>query len=276
MSIGPARGTLSSSNGKPAKEEREDKSLTPERGVTGAPDFAPVGGPPRQLRSVVACADGKWHLKVWRRSSPNQKKCLPFKCKSWRHAGDCRQAREEADRWRVTQALRRDSTAYGRAALIWGVLTIDRKDYVDEFEAFERLRRAWQSMRQAVERKHGAIFGHVSTVEVHRSGWPHLNVVLVSPGLGAALSEKPKATLRWWRSHARACRLGRVASLEPVKSPEGVAKYIAKISDAQVPLNAPSHFRRLRASQGFLPPLPKNPDWTGELVAEPLPRRPLP
>jgi hypothetical protein len=38
----------------------------------------------------------------------------------------------------------------------------------------------------------------------------------------------------------------------------------------QVPVNAPSHFRRLRASQGLLPPPYKNPEITGALHLEPL------
>ena len=40
---------------------------------------------------------------------------------------------------------------------------------------------------------------------------------------------------------------------------------------SQVPVNAPRHFRRIRASAKLLPPRKKNPDITGILHKMPLP-----
>jgi len=50
-----------------------------------------------------------------------------------------------------------------------------------------------------------------------------------------------------------------------------MAAYTVKLAGemgkaCQVPLNAPRHYRRLRASHGLLPPRPKNPDITGRLT----------
>jgi hypothetical protein len=39
----------------------------------------------------------------------------------------------------------------------------------------------------------------------------------------------------------------------------------------QIPINAPRHFRRLRASRGLLPPVHRNPDITGMMVFAELP-----
>lgn len=278
---GQRRRGAPSSSSKPTTEKSKGlKSLTKRAGVVGAP--AVVLGPTKAdlPRSVHACAEGKYHLSVWRRGQPDAKKCVPFRCKSWRHEGECREMREAIDTWRIKQALEREVEAHGLGALLWGVLTFDQRKYADLYKAFELLGRNWQSLRQAVERKFGAVLGHVSTVEAHRSGWPHLNVILVSPGLGAAMEAEPRKTLKWWKSRAVSCGLGKVASLEAVRLPDKVAAYIAKLStevggdedgSGQVPVNAPPHFRRLRASQGFLPPPPKNPEWTGELVRAPLP-----
>ncbi len=93
---------------------------------------------------------------------------------------------------------------------------------------------------------------------------------------------------------------GKVMWLEPIYDRGGIAGYMQKLSDVligdkkreddrykkaaaelvgaakkgfaqnQIPMEAPPHFRRLRASQGLLPPVKKDPEITGELVQKML------
>ena len=76
---------------------------------------------------------------------------------------------------------------------------------------------------------------------------------------------------RWLEPNARACGFGMRTWLEPVRDEGAMAAYTVKLAGemgkaCQVPLNAPRHYRRLRASHGLLPPRPKNPDITGRLT----------
>jgi hypothetical protein len=78
-----------------------------------------------------------------------------------------------------------------------------------------------------------------------------------------------RAIVSGWGTHS---------SAEQVRSTGAVSNYFVDIAKhghehahelaklTQLPLNAPRHFRRLRAGKGFLPPVHKNPDWTGALV----------
>jgi len=74
-----------------------------------------------------------------------------------------------------------------------------------------------------------------------------------------------------------------MASIEQARSKNAVAGYVTKLATelgglpaevtktSQAPVNAPSHFRTLRSSKGFLPPRYKNPDVTGCLIKARLP-----
>lgn len=131
----------------------------------------------------------------------------------------------------------------------------------------------------------------VSTVEAHRSGWPHVNIVLHCPELAIELDRERREKERQGLSH-RAARLldgdflrhalesgyGVQSTAERGRDTGALAGYITKLAGeagalasevaklTQLPTNAPVRFRRLRAGKGFLPPRHRNPDVTGTLV----------
>lgn len=131
----------------------------------------------------------------------------------------------------------------------------------------------------------------VSTVEAHRSGWPHVNIVLHCPELAIELDRDCREKERKGVSH-RGARLldgdllrhalesgyGVQSTAERGRDTGALAGYITKLAGeagalasevaklTQLPTNAPVRFRRLRAGKGFLAPRHRNPDVTGTLV----------
>jgi hypothetical protein len=67
--------------------------------------------------------------------------------------------------------------------------------------AYPALLDRWRSFAQAFRRKWGE-FGYVSTVESHRSGWPHLNVVVVSPAFAGEVRATAVELDGWTRKAA--------------------------------------------------------------------------
>lgn len=130
----------------------------------------------------------------------------------------------------------------------------------------------------------------VATVEAHRSGWPHLNIVIHCPELAEHLaSERDAAHLAGLTDHEARLLRGDVlecatlagwgvqSSGERVRDDDAMAGYVTKLAKhadenvgelaklTQAPLNAPVKFRRLRSGKGFLPPRHVS-EWTGVLV----------
>lgn len=142
----------------------------------------------------------------------------------------------------------------------------------------------------------------VSTVEAHRSGWPHVNFLIYSPELAREL-EVDRAAREQSGERGRDLVLLRGELLDLATRPlEGakvtqqrqmwgvqstaeaarhhgsVASYIVKLAElagdtsgelaklTQAPMNAPARFRRLRAGKGFLPPRHRDPAITGTMV----------
>jgi hypothetical protein len=124
------------------------------------------------------------------------------------------------------------------------------------------LRRAWPNED----------LDYVATVERHKSGWPHLNVIFRSQSLAeyvqGQIGEDHKAD-DWLRMLQRSAGFGPVAWWEPVRSQAAIADYLSKVAGeflagagrlssevvklTQLPLNAPVRMRRIRSSKGFLP-----------------------
>jgi hypothetical protein len=131
----------------------------------------------------------------------------------------------------------------------------------------------------------------VSTVEMHKSGWPHMNLVLHSMQLAEWLREERKAKLDDGMTEAEANLVSREladivtdagfglrSTAECARTPDAALGYICKVAGktdetigelsklTQLPNAAPFRFRRLRSGRGFLPPRNCNPQLTGTLV----------
>jgi hypothetical protein len=184
------------------------------------------------------------------------------------------------------------------------VLTLDRDGYLsgkpwsdtdaaykalsEMSEAFLKRIRRWM-VRESMKPV-GSEWGAV--VEAHRSGWPHMNLLVFSPEL-ARLLETQRAERELVGMSARECVLlgdelltaamgagwGAHSTAEPVRNKDAVAGYITKLAGlagaagseiakiTQAPLSAPVRFRRLRAGKLFLPSRGKSDDdVTGTLV----------
>lgn len=160
-------------------------------------------------RHVAACQHSpehaeRWFVWTWSRSERTTQTRIPYSCNSWR-CEVCR--RHEAA---VTFARIKEATApLDPSGWCFLVLTLDREGYysgkkwADVNEAY----RALGSMTAATLRKIGATWGPetrlvgkkrqravrvlgnrwVAVVEAHRSGWPHVNLLVWCPELAAEL-----------------------------------------------------------------------------------------
>lgn len=277
-------------------------------------------------RYVQACARDEWTLRTWRKDDPGNPvtgevsvRMQPFRCRSRRHAGPCREAWTESAYDRIQRAVLEGWTdpkgvthgPYPAENLCILVLTLSRKDReglpVTKHEAFREFWRKWQSLRQWLTRRYGKI-QYVAPAEVHRDGWPHMNVLVENAELAAdvrrwdegqaakgkqrKIGEHRAAAPDWFKKVAVRCGFGWACLAEPVRSQQAVALYLTKMAGdperkivgevvklTQAPTFAPRHFRTLRASRGFLPPPKKNEAITGSLEfssVQQLTPRPIP
>jgi hypothetical protein len=119
---------------------------------------------------------------------------------------------------------------------------------------------------------------YAATVEQHKSGWPHLNVMLVgTPELLESI-DSGDAYARWLIGPAVRAGWGWRLTIERARDADAVAGYLVKLArtageltkSSQLPLDAPRGTRRVRSSRGFLGPLREKSVWTGALVREPV------
>lgn len=239
-------------------------------------------------RSVRACRENQWHMQLWKKDSPAEKVRAPFRCKSWR-CQTCRRGVAASDFARISAAL--GSVPLGE--IVFAVFTLnqskDAAEGLNKRTAYERLERRMQSLRQRLQRQFGERIRYVSTVEQHKSGWPHVNVIFHAPALAKAIEAEPQRAdglaPGWLRKAATSCGLGHMATAQaPRGSSAALAGYIVKLAHqdglsvgtgevvklSQLPVTAPKGFRRLRASRGFLSKRMKQEGFSGALVREPL------
>jgi hypothetical protein len=118
----------------------------------------------------------------------------------------------------------------------------------------------------------------VQVVESHKSGWPHVNLMIHNAGLAKYLADEQAARKANGQSelasrllseellgHAIESGWGQRSTAEAVKNREAMAGYLTKLASqahehigelakiTQAPTNAPHKFRRLRSGKGFLP-----------------------
>jgi len=232
---------------------------------------------------ITACRENRWSIATWPKSDPSRVMFRPFRCRSWRHEGDCRWWKGAQDFVRIKEGL----ATYDD--WLYLVFTYDQKRWAGSYDAYRAGGTIWNRLHSALRRRFGKL-AYIQTWERHKTGWPHLNVVVHNEAMLAACSEPSCTHVQGKRLCAGYARLRREISalavkagfgfrmwLEPVRQHEAMASYINKLSKElvgaatkdQVPDNAPRHFRRIRASRGLLPPVYKNADVSGMLVREP-------
>jgi len=233
----------------------------------------------REPKWMKACASKSWHLHLKHKTTGKEER-ICWKCRSWRHQGDCARHVARRDFARISEAFGRERPS----SLVYLVLTLDQdKDEshgMTPISAYRSLVRRWQSLRQWLQRQFGRV-GYVATVEQHRTGWPHLNVVVSSEDFAAAIRQEDRkngVAPGWLKGAAVRAGFGYRAWAEAPRNTEELAGYLVKLAHreslmgevaklSQLPLASPPGTRRLRSSRAFLPPSTSSTgEWTGELM----------
>ena len=264
----------------------------------------------RKTKSQLACEQGSWCIGTWMRADPGTVRYWAFQCRAWRHEGACARHRSQQDFQRVMQALK----PYKASELVLLVLTLDPRTSPSSLEGqFRSIPVLWERLRKMLARGISGLdaetgrgvegfrkgftfpglgkFQLIRTLEEHRNGRPHLNVIVISSALAGFLRENPatesdlqaKRGPRWFRSLAHHAGFGPICSIEVARSKEAVASYVVKteygqpaphpslagevVKLSQLPFHAPFRMRRIQGSKGLLPPakLPPDPAKTGKL-----------
>lgn len=250
-------------------------------------EWRPVEGR-LELRSVGACEREEWSLLSWPQEwldsttgelleAKDLPSIRPFWCGSWR----CRRCA----RWRgAVDWSRCREAVLSRDWWVLLVLTFDPSHFRDRWEAYRAAGACWdRHLRESLRRRAGRL-AYLQTWEAHVSGWPHVNLLLSSPELRAWVEASglveleregpegrrrrcvlPRAWRRWVRDAAVRAGFGPVVWVEVVSrsNPAALAGYLVKLANElvgagskkgeQSPMDAPRHFRRIRASRGLLP-----------------------
>lgn len=265
------------------------RASDPARALAGRPRVVP--------RYVARC--GCDALYTWAKADPSLVSRRPSLCGSWRHDGPCARYNASVAFARMKEAFA-PLPADGNVLL---VLTLDRNGVYSEArwktadEANAALSKQSRNFLKRLRRfgasQGWADFGSkwVATVESHRSGWPHMNLVIHCPELAAELVADYAKRRARGASHRNATVLdgalldiamqtgwGAQSVAERGNSIDALVSYIAKLAGmadatmgelaklSQTPVAARQGFRRLRSGVGFLPPRRKNPDYTGTLI----------
>jgi len=223
---------------------------------------------------INACKQGAWSIVTWPVDLPEKARVRPFKCRSWRHEGECAKWRGAQDFKRIEGALKNNPGFW-----VYMVFTFDRTEWRNEFDAYKGLLACWDKFRKRFEREFGK-FQYIVLCEKHGDGWPHINILIRNEKFAEKCAGDGWKSVRksWVKPHSIECGFGKISWVEPVRDETAMAGYCVKLMKTvgeisklnQAPVNAPKNFRRLRSSRGLLPPPHKNPNITGWLEMEPF------
>lgn len=253
---------------------------------------------PKHVTHCYANGSREWWLWRWKKGAPETVTRAPYYCNSWR-CQHCRRHESAVTFARIKQAF----APLDPKGVVFAVLTLDRDGYYSgkpwpsAAHAFRELstmsRKFLKRLNRLCVARGWRPVGNrwVSTVEAHRSGWPHVNLVLYCPELAIELERERLQHVSNGKSqreatlldgdilgHALACGYGPQSTAERARDVDALAGYVTKLAGeagalasevaklTQLPTNAPVRFRRLRAGKGFLPPRHRNPNVTGTLV----------
>ena len=243
---------------------------------------------PKQLemllpKSSQACIHDAWHLPLTNKQTGELVR-IPFRCKSWR-CPRCARGVAATDFSRIRDGL----LSCDPDELVFLVLTLDKTaeeaNGLTAKTSYATVQRRWQTLIQRIRRTYGET-KVVRTTEQHRNGWPHLNVVLKSPGLAESLKDRFKRGARAVTGELRdavvSAGFGPVAWVDRPRDVTAIAGYVVKLAHretlvgevvklSQLPVMAPFRTRRLNSTPGFLPKkLGSTGEWTGELSKQSL------
>ena len=234
-------------------------------------------------KSSQACIKDAWHIPLTNKKTGEVVR-IPFTCGSWR-CPKCARSVAATDFARIRDGLE----LCDPEELVYLVVTLaqgeEAEKGVTSSSAFAELPRKWTTLIQSIRRKYGPS-SYVKTTEQHRSGWPHVNVILRSRGLADAIKQRRRggqhAVTGDLRDTIVSAGFGPVAWIDRPRDVDAIAGYIIKLAHretltgevvklSQLPVNAPFRTRRLSSTPRFLPPRRGSTgEWTGELVKQSL------
>jgi hypothetical protein len=224
------------------------------------------------------------------KGEPAKARPYPYRCRSWRHEGECRLFKGAQDFARISEAIREHDN--------WTFLTLTfrinewpewKDQYIHACSYWSKLRLRFRRclFRRGSKRRH---IPYIQTWERHKEKGIHAHILLSNYRMMDAVSEdwhkhggdidKILKDPDTWHSrvlvpHCTESGFGPRCFAQPLRdgTSEAMAGYLVKLAselvgaDAknQIPFDAPPHFRRLRASKGLLPPIYHG-DMTGYLV----------
>lgn len=216
---------------------------------------------------IDACTHEWWHVETWPKDKPEETQRHPFKCGSWRHEGDCRLFKGAQDFARIKEAIE------SRGHWLHIVLTYPTWLTSDVRQLYRDGLFHWAKLRKRTQRRFGD-YKYIQVWEKTRNDYPHCHMAVSCEGLYKECNSD--GILNFWellRIPAVQCGFGKIGWCKPLRDAGLMAGYLCKLAREmtgsgkayQIPVNAPRHFRRLRASSHLLPPPRKNPDITGAL-----------
>lgn len=219
------------------------------------------------------CESGSHFVVCWDPNNPSKVIVQPFRCRSWRHAGECQRFKGRQDFVRV-----RDGILSRGERWVYIVLTFNQKSETNEWSVYRSGVFRMQKLLQRLMRRFGAI-AYVQTWEKHTvTDFPHVNIVISNDRIWQLCQGDGWKQFRQLLTKlAVECGFGFRTWVEPLRagSGMGLAGYLTKLSREltgagiknQVPVNAPPHFRRLRASRGLLAPVHHPSELVGSLIS---------
>lgn len=251
-----------------------------------------------KTKGVNACEHG--HFSIALRPPPGEGPGfrLPFKCKSRNHPGACQMA------WRALlfARLRSPESWLMRTdprELVFLTVTLPGRDHSerDPDELHREIGSRWNVLRgwlarRAKFRGDEQAMGYVWVRESHRSGVPHLHLVVRSRALadevreahhelmsmgadGDALTIAPRA----WRDAGQRAGFGTRMDASVVRSVDAISGYVTKVvgelTKASQLAATPTKVRCYGSSRGFIPRRYKREGWTGWLEATSNPGVPI-
>ena len=220
------------------------------------------------MKSIEACEGGWWTIATWKRGDGSNPALRPFRCRSWRHEGECRAYCGACDFARCADALTRFPN------WTYLILTYPHRQWPDVKALFRAGVVHWARLRKRIQREYGDM-KYIQTWEIHRSGYPHVNVVVSNENLFKEVARNHRRVREDFLDPACAeVGFGFCKWAETLRDERRMAGYIAKLGleltghgvKSQTPVNAPRHFRRIRASRHTLPPRKKSDCITGQLL----------